>query len=233
MARRTERLQILDRGPSALGDRHDVVDVQQLLDATPRTTEIEDACQESTRAPEDRVGVVRKHAGAVLLVGGVGSAAVPNVRPVAMMVSIPRDASAEVRFPYVDGQPAAARAGVLAAVLANPRCQFAAPCRHPICRVMQPEGRVERPPESCPVSRAGSIDKIRPRDACARESFAGSCSHPAGRPSPWRRPEGVAGQRRRRGRARAFCAGEGGVGPSASSFGLSLGRYDSPSMTKS
>ncbi len=113
------------------------------------------------------------------------------------------------------------------------RRQFAAPCSHAICRVMQPEGRVERPPESCPVSRAGSIDKIRPRDACARESFAGSCSHPAGRPSPWRRPEGVAGQRRRRGRARAFCAGEGGVGPSASSFGLSLGRYDSPSMTKS
>jgi hypothetical protein len=24
-------------------------------------------------------------------------------------------------------------------------CQFAPPCSHPLCRVMQPEGRVERP----------------------------------------------------------------------------------------
>ena len=38
---------------------------------------------------------------------------------------------------------------------------------------------------------------------------------------------------RRRGNVRGLCAGDGGGGPSASSFGLSLGRYDSPSMTKS
>ena len=40
-------------------------------------------------------------------------------------------------------------------------------------------------------------------------------------------------QRRRRGPLRGFWAGAEGGGPSASSLGLSLGRYDSPSMTKS
>lgn len=51
-------------------------------------------------------------------------------------------------------------------------CQFAPPCSHPICRVMQPEGRVERPPGMMPRIEGG-VDRqipfsrrMRPEEFC-------------------------------------------------------------------
>ena len=104
--------------------------------------------------------------------------------------------------------------------------QFAPPCRHPICRVMPPEGRVERPVGMMPRIEGGVDRQFRSSRRPGLEDVCRVMPPPAGRPSRWRRSAGVAGQRRRRGRARGFCAGEGGVVSSASSFGLSLGRYD-------
>ena len=105
------------------------------------------------------------------------------------------------------------------------RCQFAPPCRHPICRVMPPEGRVERPSGMMPRIERG-VDRLNSAFATLRSGvFSGSCRHSAGRALRLAASGRCrCAQRRRRWRARGFCAGDGGGGSSASSFGLSLGR---------
>jgi len=68
-----------------------------------------------------------------------------------------------------------------------------------------------------------------------RNNFAGSCRHATGRDEEVTSGLWDSDQRRRRARGcvRGLWAGEVGGGSPESSFGLSLDRYDSPSMTKS
>jgi len=83
-----------------------------------------------------------------------------------------------------------------------------------------------------PAVRVPRIDHGVDRFFTAPQRREGGPGHPCWRGRPERRT--ARGQRRReRGWGRVLLAGAVGGGSAASSAGLSLGRYDSPSMTKS
>lgn len=95
-------------------------------------------------------------------------------------------------------------------------CQNATSCRHPFCRVMQPEGRVERPRRMVPrIEREVDQFYAAPRAREAPRRARVGRTHRGQEPRQ---------RRRERGWGRALLAGDGGGGSAASSFGLSLGR---------